>query len=99
MTAASVSFRGVGRAFDTTAGHRQVLRDIDLEVGAGEIVAILGPSGCGKSTLLRIAGGLDQASAGSVSVEGSAVAPFDARSAVGFQEPRLLPWRTVAGNV
>jgi len=99
MTAASVSFRAVGRAFDTNAGRRQVLRDIDLDVAAGEIVAILGPSGCGKSTLLRIAGGLDHASAGVVWVDGIAVVPFDPRSAVGFQEPRLLPWRTVAGNV
>ncbi|WP_139415874.1 ABC transporter ATP-binding protein [Agromyces laixinhei] len=99
MTAASVSFRGVGRAFDTAAGTRQVLRDVDLDVEAGEIVAILGPSGCGKSTLLRIAGGLDRASAGAVTVDDIAVAPFDPRSAVGFQEPRLLPWRTVAGNV
>lgn len=97
--AVPVSFRGVGRAFDTAGGTRQVLRDIDLEVESGEIVAILGPSGCGKSTLLRIAGGLDRATEGGVSVDGTPVTSYDPRSAVGFQEPRLLPWRTVAGNV
>ncbi|WP_022892867.1 ABC transporter ATP-binding protein [Agromyces subbeticus] len=97
--AVPVSFRGVGRAFDTAGGTRQVLRDIDLEVQSGEIVAILGPSGCGKSTLLRIAGGLDRATEGGVSVDGTPVTSYDPRSAVGFQEPRLLPWRTVAGNV
>ncbi|GAA1763005.1 ABC transporter ATP-binding protein [Agromyces humatus] len=99
VTAAPISFHGVGRAFGTGDAARLVLRDIDLEVAAGEIVAILGPSGCGKSTLLRIAGGLDTPSDGVVAIDGTVVAPFDARSAVGFQEPRLLPWRTIAGNV
>jgi sulfonate transport system ATP-binding protein len=97
--AAPVSLRGIGRAFATQSGDRQVLRDIDLEIAAGEIVAILGPSGCGKSTLLRIAGGLDQATQGDALIDGEAVRPFDRRSAVGFQEPRLLPWRTIASNV
>ena len=97
--AAPVAFRGVGRTFGSGADARVVLRDIDLEVAAGEIVAILGPSGCGKSTLLRIAGGLDAPTVGEVAIDGTAVAPYDRRSAVGFQEPRLLPWRTIAANV
>jgi len=94
-----VEFRGVGRAFPTAAGARPVLRDVDLVVEAGEILAILGPSGCGKSTLLRIAGGLDRPTSGRVTIAGSPVADYDTRSAIGFQEPRLLPWRTVAQNV
>jgi sulfonate transport system ATP-binding protein len=97
--AAPITFRGVGRAFPSGPGTRPVLRGIDLEVAAGEIVAILGPSGCGKSTLLRIAGGLDRPTSGEVAIDGTAVAPYDPRSAVGFQEPRLLPWRTIANNV
>lgn len=97
--AAPVAFRGVGRTFGSGPDARIVLRDVDLEVTAGEIVAILGPSGCGKSTLLRIAGGLDAPSAGEVAIDGTAVAAYDRRSAVGFQEPRLLPWRTIAANV
>jgi len=97
--AAPVSLRGIGRAFASQSGDRQVLRDIDLEIEAGEIVAILGPSGCGKSTLLRIAGGLDRPTQGEALIDGEPVKPFDARSAVGFQEPRLLPWRTIANNV
>ncbi|MFK4731092.1 ABC transporter ATP-binding protein [Agromyces mediolanus] len=98
-TALPVEFRGVGRAFATASGPRPVLRDVDLIVEAGEILAILGPSGCGKSTLLRIAGGLDRPTSGRVTIAGSPVADYDTRSAIGFQEPRLLPWRTVAQNV
>jgi len=76
-----------------------VLRDVSLRVEAGEVVAILGASGCGKSTLLRIAGGLDRPTAGSALIDGSPVAGVDPRCAVGFQEPRLLPWRSLADNV
>lgn len=78
---------------------RTVLRDIDLEIRAGEIVAVLGPSGGGKSTLLRLVGGLDRPDAGRVEIDGSPVADVDQRSAVAFQEPRLLPWRSVERNV
>ena len=97
----AVEFTGLGRTFAPTApaSARPVLRDVSLTVHPGEVLAILGTSGCGKSTLLRIAGGLDFPSAGSVQIDGSPVTAFDTRCAVGFQEPRLLPWRTVAANV
>jgi len=97
----AVEFAGLGRTFAPTAPAtaRPVLRDVSLTVHPGEVLAILGTSGCGKSTLLRIAGGLDSPSAGSVRIDGSPVTAFDTRCAVGFQEPRLLPWRTVAANV
>ncbi|MBG6238706.1 sulfonate transport system ATP-binding protein [Mycetocola sp. CAN_C7] len=95
----TVEFAGVGRSFPGDGGARQVLRDISITVTPGEVLAILGTSGCGKSTLLRIAGGLDSASSGRVLIDGSPVAGFDDRTAVGFQEPRLLPWRSVTDNV
>jgi sulfonate transport system ATP-binding protein len=76
-----------------------VLTGVDLDVAAGEIVALLGPSGCGKSTLLREVVGLDTPSTGEVLVDGAPVTVADARTAVAFQEPRLLPWRTLAQNV
>jgi sulfonate transport system ATP-binding protein len=78
---------------------REVLRDISLTVAPGELVAILGTSGCGKSTLLRIAAGLDRGYEGDVTIDGTPVTGIDARCAFAFQEPRLLPWRTIEKNV
>jgi sulfonate transport system ATP-binding protein len=94
-SALSVSIRALERTF----GERRVLGDVSLEIAAGEIVALIGPSGCGKSTLLRHIGGLDAPTSGSVDVGGFAVAGLDGRSAVAFQEPRLLPWRSITRNV
>jgi sulfonate transport system ATP-binding protein len=94
-----VRLDGVSRTFPTTRGSRDVLRNVNLDVRHGEIVAIVGPSGCGKSTLLRLLGGLDVPSSGSIRVGGAPVSDTDARTAIAFQEPRLLAWRTLAQNV
>ncbi len=72
-------------------GGRVILRDLRLTVAPGEFVAITGPSGCGKSTLLSILAGLDTAFRGRVHAPG--------RLGVVFQEPRLLPWYSVARNI
>ncbi|MFJ4225801.1 ABC transporter ATP-binding protein [Microbacterium sp. NPDC089695] len=98
--AAPVRLEAVERAFPLGGGvRREVLRDVDLEIAAGEIVAVVGPSGCGKSTLLRLIGGLDAPSGGGILLDDRAVADADERTAIAFQEPRLLPWRTLAQNV
>ena len=74
-------------------GDLQVLGDVSLAVGSGEVAALIGPSGCGKTTLLRIIVGLDP------DFEGTVRLPAHGRLGVVFQEPRLLPWRTVEENV
>jgi sulfonate transport system ATP-binding protein len=95
VKAAGVALRRVGRAF----GDHLVLRDVGLDVSPGEIVAILGPSGCGKSTLLRMVAGLDRATDGDVLVDDAVVTDVHERCAMVFQEPRLLPWLDLSGNV
>ncbi len=87
---------GLGKTYepDTVA-----LDGISLRIEAGEIVAVVGGSGCGKSTLLRLLSGLDRPTAGHVEVDGATIdAPHPFVSIV-FQEPRLLPWLTVADNI
>lgn len=97
--AQAVRLDGIERSFPIAQGRRDVLRGVDLDIAAGEIVAVVGPSGCGKSTLLRLVGGLDTPTAGRIRLDGTAVADVDERTAIAFQEPRLLPWRTLAQNV
>jgi NitT/TauT family transport system ATP-binding protein len=90
---------GVGMTYRAESGPVEALRDVTLEVGRGELLALVGPSGCGKSTLLRIIAGLRPATAGRVIVDGQAVIrPIPAVGMV-FQAPVLLRWRTVLDNV
>lgn len=86
MTALTLT--GIGHSFF----GRTVLSRISLSIRSGEIVALVGPSGCGKSTLAHIAAGLIAAREGRV-VQGYR------RHAMVFQDPRLLPWRSAAGNI
>lgn len=98
-TAGRVRLDGVERTFPTKDGARTVLRNLDLDVNHGEIVAVVGPSGCGKSTLLRLIGGLDSPTSGVVTIDDENIYAHDDTTAVAFQEPRLLPWRTITQNV
>jgi NitT/TauT family transport system ATP-binding protein len=77
----------------------QALDGFDMSVERGEIVGLIGPNGCGKSTFLRVAAGLLAPTAGSVSLDERRIAGPDPRVGLVFQEPRLLPWRTVADNI
>ncbi len=92
---AEVQVRHVSRHFD---GNR-VLANLDLTVRPGEFLSIVGKSGCGKSTLLRLIAGLDLPSSGSVTVDGTPADRAGDQLRIMFQEPRLLPWASVADNV
>lgn len=86
----------------TFPGEVQALRDFSLTVGEGELVAIVGPSGCGKSTLLRIIAGLEDESAGTVSLgdrELNGLPPRNRDIAVVFQSYTLMPHLSVAENL
>jgi sulfonate transport system ATP-binding protein len=82
------------KALRTASGQTHVvLHDVAFDLRKGEICALLGPSGCGKTTLLRIISGLDS------DFEGRIVLPSPHKIGMVFQEPRLLPWRSVAQNL
>jgi sulfonate transport system ATP-binding protein len=82
------------KALRTASGQtRSILHDVDFSLRQGEVCALLGPSGCGKTTLLRIVAGLD------ADFEGRLVLPTEHKIGMVFQEPRLLPWRSVAQNL
>jgi NitT/TauT family transport system ATP-binding protein len=71
----------------------EFIRDLAFRLGDGETAALIGPSGCGKSTLMRILAGLDRG------FEGAVRRPPGVKIAMAFQEPRLLPWRSLEDNV
>src|SRR3954462_54143 len=75
------------------------LERFSAEINLGEIVAIIGGSGCGKSTLMRAIAGLDPASSGTVTLDDIRISAPHAKIGIIFQEPRLLPWLSVAENI
>ena len=87
------------RLSKTYADGTRALADVSLGVRESEIVALIGGSGCGKTTLLRLIAGLDRASAGAIRLDGETIAGPHPAVGIVFQEPRLLPWLTVAHNV
>jgi NitT/TauT family transport system ATP-binding protein len=95
-----VDLRGLGVTFDLGHGERLIaLQGIDLAIRRGEIVALIGPNGSGKSTLLRVIAGLLPPDRGGARFDGHPIVGPDPRIGLVFQDPRLLPWRTVAANV
>jgi NitT/TauT family transport system ATP-binding protein len=80
-------------------GDLEVIRNVSLNVGASEFVSILGPSGCGKSTLLMMVAGLVEQTSGEILINGQLVTGPRREVGVVFQQPVLLPWRTVLDNV
>jgi sulfonate transport system ATP-binding protein len=91
-----LTITGVGKTY---ADGTEALRDIQIHARDGEIVAVLGGSGCGKTTLLRLLAGLDQASMGTIALDGRTLSGTHPGISAVFQEPRLLPWLDVAANI
>ncbi len=103
-----VAARAVTKTYDTGGVRVEALRDVDLGVGRGEMVAIMGPSGCGKTTLLNCLSGLDAIDAGEIIIEGTPLSAMsDAartdyrarRMGFVFQFYNLLPVLTAVENV
>jgi NitT/TauT family transport system ATP-binding protein len=88
-----------GIALRYPAQDADLLTGFDLSLRPGEIVGILGPSGVGKSSLLRVLGGLQKPTAGAVFVDQNPMQGVHPRVAIAFQDPSLLPWLNLEGNV
>src|SRR5437763_4867005 len=93
--AVHIKLEGVGKRF----GAFEVFRDVDIEIGQREIVALVGPSGCGKTTLLRCVDGLIPLTGGVIAIDGAPVSEPRAGVAMVFQHFGLFPWKTVYDNV
>ena len=105
---ALVHVEGLNKFYTARAGRLHVLRDLSLEVAAGEMVAVVGASGVGKSTLLHVLGGLDRADSGVAEVGGRPLADLNDAGLVAFRNQRvgfvfqfhhLLPEFTAVENV
>jgi NitT/TauT family transport system ATP-binding protein len=95
-----IGLRGASKRYMTASGDAvDALDEVDLDITAGEFVAIVGPSGCGKSTLMMLVSGLIPATTGAITVGGVPVKGAVNRAGIVFQRDVLLDWRTVLGNV
>ncbi|TET21453.1 MAG: ABC transporter ATP-binding protein [Candidatus Stahlbacteria bacterium] len=90
----------VGKTY-TTGNPVEALRDVNLTIKKGELVALIGPSGCGKTTLLKLIGGLLEPSEGTIHIDHLTAVEARVKRKFGFvfQDPTLLPWRSVQANV
>jgi len=95
-----IELRNVGKRFRTQKGAVvEALSDVTTDIREGEFVTIVGPSGCGKSTLLKIIASIIPPTSGEVRIAGDLVTRPSRKVGIVFQDPVLLPWRTVMANV
>ena len=102
MDAATLEFRNVSKQYPGTP--KPAIRDLSLEVGAGEICVLVGPSGCGKTTAMRLVNRMIELSGGEILLDGRSVAdrkPAELRREIGFaiQQIGLFPHQTIAQNI
>jgi ABC-type nitrate/sulfonate/bicarbonate transport system ATPase subunit len=95
-----ILIQNVSKMFYNAEGEGiEALKPVNLDIKAGEFVAVIGPSGCGKSTLLNIIAGFETATAGSVWVDGEKITQPDIDRGMVFQQYALFPWLNVSANV
>ena len=96
MSQVAISLKRVTKTFPNGT---QAVKDLSLEIMRGDFVSLLGPSGCGKSTVLRAISGLIDASSGTIELYRNTATGSSDELGFVFQEPTLMPWTTVFGNV
>ncbi|MGO4496318.1 ABC transporter ATP-binding protein [Paenibacillus sp. 2RAB27] len=94
-----IEIRGLSKVYNGRNGETIALQNTDLSIMENEFVCVVGPSGCGKTTLLNIIGGLEEATSGSVKVDGVEVKGPGKERGVVFQQYALFPWKTVLKNI
>ena len=94
-----IEISGLTKTYRTRDGDVPSLKPLDLDIAAGEFVAVVGPSGCGKSTLLKLVAGLIPPTSGEIRIDGAPVREPPDDVGIVFQSPVLLAWRTVLRNV
>ncbi|MGL4556566.1 MAG: ABC transporter ATP-binding protein, partial [Afipia sp.] len=94
-----LSINQMNLIYNSTRGPITAIRDLSFSIRKGEFVSILGPSGCGKSTLLKIVSGLLRPTSGNVVLADVEVKEPRPDIGIVFQQPTLLPWKTVLENV
>lgn len=94
-----IRFSQVEKAFPGQGGEIIALRGLDFSVVPGEFVSLVGPSGCGKTTVLNLIAGLERPTGGNIELFRSATELSGGEIGYVFQEPTLLPWRTIHRNV
>jgi NitT/TauT family transport system ATP-binding protein/sulfonate transport system ATP-binding protein len=96
----SISIEGVSKVFPHPDGSEALaLANVNLKIGAGDFVSLIGPSGCGKTTLLRLIAGLEEATTGTLNLDGFPIKGPDAERGLVFQNPYLFPWLNIHNNV
>ena len=94
-----IEVKDIGMTFEAEKNPVRALQNVSFNVKEGEFLSIIGPSGCGKTTLLRIIGGLLKQTEGEVIFKKGTVTELHKNSGFVFQDPTLLPWRKVFGNI
>jgi len=94
-----IEVKNLGMTFEAEKNPVRALQNVSFNVKEGEFLSIIGPSGCGKTTLLRIIGGLLKQTEGEVIFKKGTVTELHKNSGFVFQDPTLLPWRKVFGNI
>ncbi|MFC2030623.1 ABC transporter ATP-binding protein [Chloroflexota bacterium] len=94
-----ISIREIDKVFQTRGDDVHALARLSFDIMDGEFVTVVGPSGCGKSTTLKIIAGIIPHSCGLIELEGNEICGPSSKIGFVFQNPVLLPWRTVMDNV
>ena len=97
----SLNIDNVGKKYEIRSSKASInaLNGVSLNLEVGKTLGIVGESGCGKSTLARLIVGLETPTSGEVTIDERKIVGLDDRCSIVFQEPRLLPWRTILENV